>query len=369
MDETLIRQLAGRRGAPVVTSLYLDLDGRHLPRLSDYAPHVDALVRDARRRAAALGPGAAEAVDADLEQISGWFATGVDRSVTRGVALFSDAGGGLFEVVELPVGVRDQVALGDRADVAQLCEARQRCEQLLVVVLDRHRARVLLVEGPQAVEIETADSPAQRRADTDVETGSWERQHEEQARRHFRRVARELARQLDTRPVERVVLCGTSESVGDLQAHLAARVRERVIGTAALAVDAAADEVARAAAEVLQQTRRREQDELVQALHDRAEQRQGAVTGLQATLGALAEGQVTTLVVDPDLHASGARCPACGQLTVDAASCPRCGARPVHEEDVVDAAVTDACAGHVTVAVCERPVLDDVGGIGAILRV
>jgi hypothetical protein len=367
VDEALIRQLARLRGAPVVTSLYLDLEGRRLPRLSDYVPHLDALARTARRRAAVLGPAKAEAVEADLQRISGWFAAGVDRRATRGVALFSSAGR-LFEVVEVPVAVRDQIALGPRPDVAQLCEVLPRCEPVLVVVLDWHRSRLLRVVGAEVDEVERADGAPERRVDTDLELGSWSRQHEEQARRHVRRVAGQLARELDTRPAERVVLAGTPEVLAGLEACLARRVRERVIGTATLAVTASPNEVGRVTAAVLRLAQSREQTELVEALRDRAEQRRGAVTGLEATLGALADGEVTRLMVEPRLHASGARCPACDQLTLDAARCPRCGAQPVPEEDVVDAAVTDACAQHVEIELCESAALEKVGGIGAVLR-
>lgn len=351
-----------------MTSLYLDLDGRCLPRLSDYAPHVEALSRDARRRAAELGPATAKAVEADLEPISEWFAAGVDRRVTRGVALFSDAADGLFEVVELPIRVRDQVSLGERPDVAQLYEVLSRCEPVLVVVLDGHGSRFFHVEGADVEEFEGAGSRTERRVDTDVELGSWSRQHEEQVRRHFRRVARELAHELDTWPVERVVLGGTPEAVAGLEAFCTRPVRERVVGTVTLAMSASPNDVARAVTDVLRQAQTREQAVLVEVLHDKAEQQKGAVTGLEATLGALADGQVTTLLVEPGLHAPGARCPNCGQLTVDTARCPRCGARPTVEEDVVDAAVTDACAEHVEVEICESPALDDVGGIGAVLR-
>jgi hypothetical protein len=351
-----------------VTSLYLDLDGRRFPRLSDYAPHVDTLARAARRRAAALGPTTADAVEADLERISAWFARGVGRRATRGVALFSDAASGLFEVVELPVSVRDQVAFGDRVDVAQLCEALPRCQPVLVVVLDRHRSHIFRVEGAEAEEIQVAESLLERRVDTDLELGSWARQHEERARHHFHRVARELASELDSRPVERVVIGGVPETVAALEACLARRVREHVVGAVTLAVTALPNEVARVAGDVVREAHAREHAELVESLRDRAEQQRGAVTGLEATLGALADGRVTKLVVGPKLHASGARCPACGQLTVDATRCPRCGAHPIPEEDVVDAAVTDGCAEHVEIEMCESSAMDDLGGIGAVLR-
>jgi len=80
-----LQQLAAHQGAPVVTSLYLDVDGRASPRRSDESVRLDNLCRVARRRADEVGTEARAAVDADLERIEAWLAR-FDRSSMRGVA-------------------------------------------------------------------------------------------------------------------------------------------------------------------------------------------------------------------------------------------------------------------------------------------
>ena len=123
IDVSLIRRLAVHRGHPVVTSIYLDVDGRGAPRPSDIAPRQAALFREARRQAAERGEPVAAAVERDLQQADSWLAEHLERSSTRGVAFFSCAAQGWAQVVPLPVPVRDQVVLGPTPDVAQLAEA------------------------------------------------------------------------------------------------------------------------------------------------------------------------------------------------------------------------------------------------------
>lgn len=365
----MIRRLAEFRGVPVVTSLYLGVDGRQRPRPSDFARRLDSLERAARRHASALGPGVAEAVEADLERISEWLAQGVDRHTTRGIATFACARCDFFEVLELPVAVPDQVTLDEHPDVAQLCEALQRSEPVLVVLVDRHRSRFVRLAGSEVEEHEGAADAAARRVDTDVELGGWQRRYEEELRHHLRRVAAQVEHEVEVKPTRRVVLSGPSETVRALEALLPLPISGRLAGNATLPVTASHEQVARVAFELTAAARRREEDELVGKVRDRADQHHGAVAGLRATLDALGAGEAATLVVESGMHADGAKCLTCSQLTTGVDECPRCGGPLRTVEDVVEAAVTEAYANHVEVEFCHSPALQSLGGIGALVRV
>src|SRR5687767_11833627 len=88
ISEDRIRDLAGHRGSCVVTSCYLDVDGRRHPRHADYETQLDHLIRKGREKAAGFGPEAARSVAADLDRISAWVKGGFDRSHVRGLAFF-----------------------------------------------------------------------------------------------------------------------------------------------------------------------------------------------------------------------------------------------------------------------------------------
>lgn len=367
-DEHAVRELAARRGEPVVTSLYLNVDGRVYPRPSDYAPNVDRLVRLARERARAAGEEAARATEADLGRIGDWLHAGLDRRTTRGLALFSCERPLWFEAFSLPVAVEDEVVVEPCADVAPLCQIVASSERVLVVAVDKVRSRILRLESGKVDEVDAPFGAAERQVDTDVELGSFERRAQDHARRHYRIVVQALSRQLEEWPAQRIVLCGPYDDVARTQALMPERLVSLVAGRISLPLAAGRDELAAAATEVTAAAKRHEQQALVDELRGRAEQGAGAVKGLEATLDALGAGRATVLVVEAGFAEAGARCPACALLTIGGTRCPRCGAPLLPTENVAGAAITEAFVHHVALEVCEPEDVVDLGHIAALER-
>ncbi len=159
-DESQIRRLAGHRGRPVVTSLYLTVAGRRPPaagrrppRPSDVAARQTALVCQARRQAAALGAEAVGAVEGDVHQ-------------------------------------------------AGTCAA---------------------VDGPS--------DPVERRVDTDVELGGFDRQRHQHEHDHCHRVAAAVGREMTGDLRLWLVLAGPARSVQAVEAALPASLHDRLAGT------------------------------------------------------------------------------------------------------------------------------------------
>jgi peptide subunit release factor 1 (eRF1) len=92
------------------------------------------------------------------------------------------------------------------------------------------------------------------------------------------------------------------------------------------------------------------------------------VVGLEATLAALADKRVGTLVVSEGFAAPGARCPACGHTGIAVRQCPSCGTPTAAIDDVVDVLVGQALAQGATVEFARGTELDRYGRIGALTR-
>jgi hypothetical protein len=73
-------------------------------------------------------------------------------------------------------------------------------------------------------------------------------------------------------------------------------------------------------------------------------------------------------MVSRDLEVPGGRCPVCMDLVADGHRCSECGTAVVVVDDVVAAAIAQACAQHAEVEFCEPAQLDAMGGIGALER-
>jgi len=366
-----VRKVARWQGRPVVTSFYLDVDGRRYPRPSDYAPHVDELFRVARKRAEMLGKAVADAVDADLSKIADWLGRGLDRRRTHGLAVLSTQGA--FEAFELPVSVPDQVAVEPFPDVAPLCAILAEDAPTLAVAVDGQQARMLRLDLHGTEELAGPTDALERQADTTVELGSFEHRHEEQQRQHFRRVARSIADALAQRPVRYLVLLGSTEATASLESDLPAHLQSLVAGRVPHSVHDDSTELEQAARRAVDHAQSARRLQLAHELRERSFEGAAAVCGLDATLDALGAQLVDTLLVERGFRAPGGRCLACGLLVrgqnVGAERiCRRCGGNVVEVDNVVDAAVTEAFVHHVALAFYEEGSLIDVGRIGALLR-
>jgi hypothetical protein len=368
MNDVTVRELARRSLAAGVTSMYLDVDGRRHPRPSDWVPHADHLYRLAREHAEFQGRTVAKQVEADIARIAAWIDNGIDRTTTRGIAVFSCEAEGYFEAFELPAPVRDQVVIGPSPDVAQLAAILARARETLVVAVDHQRSRLLRLGLGEIEEHEGPLDEIERAADTDVEIGSWERRHEEQLREHCRKVARAATSEFDAKAVAHVVLSGTEENTAGVRHFLPERLSSIVRGRLSVPITAGRTELADAAAGLVREVERRAQLGAIQELRDRAAEAAGAVSALGPVLEALGNGTVVALFVEEGYEADGGRCLNCDQLTTDSAACPRCEAPTVALENVVDAAVSEAFARHVELHFCERDDLAELGRIGAVQR-
>ncbi len=364
-----VHRLASRHGDPAISSLYLDVDGAHRQVARSYEEAFERLADELRRRARGRDDTQLErSVEGDIARMRAWLAGGIDRSVTRGIALFSCHDEEYFEAVELPVAVRDEVSLGPAPRIRPLVELLDEPEPFLVALVDRTHLRVLRVDGHQVDERPTSVTHQERSVDTSVELGSWEHHREEAALVHARRAAAEVDSALRRWPVRQLVVGGTDETVAELERLLDPASRQIVVGRVGVRVAAPAEEIASAARAVADDAERRREIDLVEHARQGAAGEYGAVVGLEATLGVLGERRVATLLVSEGFAAPGASCPACGHVGPDLRQCPECGTTNVELDDVVEVAIERAVAQDAEVEFCRGTELDRFGSIAAIER-
>jgi peptide chain release factor subunit 1 len=364
MGELDIRKLAAERGDPFVLSFYLDIDGRRYPRPSDVEPRVEHLFRLARAEAARAGKAAAAAVEADVGAIEAWRASGLDRRRTRGLAAFSCARTGLFTGIQLVEPVADAVVLDRVAHLAPLLGALEAARPSLVVLVDRGGSRFVELEAEEVRERPGPVDGTARRVDTDVELGGFSRLREEALRRHLRLVAAAVDEARAARSYDWLLLGGPEAAA--LGSELRRAGAPSAVVELTVAMSASAHEVGEVAAVRREELDRQRQGALVRALVERAGV--DACLGLGATLEALADGRVFTLVAQRSLGVAGGRCGACGALSVGGTTCPRCGGALEEVADLLEAAIADTVTVGGGVELVDTPELATHGGIGAFLR-
>ncbi|HLI15829.1 MAG TPA: hypothetical protein VKV23_07250 [Acidimicrobiales bacterium] len=359
-----LHELAARRGEPVTTTLYLDVDGRRRPRHASLAGELAELARAARAASAELDEEARDAVAAELARIEAWFASGVDRRGLRGLAVFSSTDDGDVRVVPLAAPVSAQAHVGEHAHLGQLVAALGDWPPTLVALVDDEHARLFHLELGEIEEHEGPVSEHARRVDTDTELGAFERRAEEAVRRHLRAVSASVEAEVARSRVEWVVLAGPSGPA--LAEVLAPATRRLVAGVVPLEVRATAAQVAKRVRPVVEAAIRARRRALLASLADEAGAQGRAAIGLADTVTALEARDVEALVVRRGYHVPGVRCPACGLLQERRATCARCGAPTRGVGDLVGEIIAEALLEGADVEIVDEPVA--TGSIGVLER-
>ena len=369
ISESRIRDLAGFKGeAAPVTSLYLDVDGRSRIRARDYEQALDRMIRPVREREHQDGR---ESVCADLKRIEEYVKGGIDRSHTRGLAVFACSAHDFWEVVELAVPVRDRLVVNHSPYVRELEAVAAQHERFAVLLADRQRARLFLFQQGELLEKQEQFDLLPRHDDDGGQLGKDQvaGHTAAAAQRHLRRAAAAAFSLYREPGFDHLVLSGPEEITAELERELHTYLRERIASRVHLAVTATDDEIRQAAEEVEAGVERAREAAQV----DRLRQALGAgttgVVGLEGVLEALVARRVDTLLVSEGFEAPGWRCPSCAWVGTRGRRCPLCNNAMDQVTDVVEEAVEEALAQACRVAVCkDNADLDVLGRIGALLR-
>lgn len=368
LTEASIRQLAGFRSPdhPVV-SCYLDVDGRRQVRAKDYQRTFESM---ARRVAAEHG-----GVDLsdDLDRLARHVRDGVDRHGVRGLAMFSCAAKGLWEVVPLPVPVASRITVNQSPVVGPLEAIVHELEPLAVLLVDRQRARMFVLHLGEVIERSSLFEALPREYDRrdDAGRGSREReQHhvDELAMQHLRHTADAVFRLHQETGFGHLTIGATDDIHAAFVPMLHSYVSDRLAPRLHIAVGASEPEIVRAALDVERQVERDRESRVVARLRDALGAGKKATAGLAPVLAALNERKVATLLVSNGYIEGGWRC-TCGALAAKGPRCPVDGAEMERTSDVVSDAVDAALLEGARVEMCEGNAdLDVVGRIGALLR-
>jgi len=368
ITEAAIRELAAIKGdrAPI-TSCYLDVDGRRVARHQDLEREVDILLHSARAQA----DGEAS-VQSDLNKISQLVRSGLDRSRTRGLAIFSCTADRLWQVIELPVPVRARVVINHVPAVGQLESVLREHEPIGVLLADRQRARMFVFELGELVErSEQFEAPPRAigaRGERD-RGGDHPHSLEERTQQHLRNAAQVAFEVWDQHRFEHLAIAAPEHLAGHLEANLHPYLRKRLCGRLSVPVTANHAEVLAAAQQVEAQVERAREAGVVERLRAATAADRRGVAGLATVVEALADHRVDTLVVSKGFVAPGWRCRGCDTLAAMGRRCKRCGGEMLEVDDLVEDVVEEALAQQCQLEICVGNAdLDVMGRIGALLR-
>jgi len=369
IEESRIRDLAGFKGDDaLVTSVYLDVDGRRRIRAREVELALDRMIRPVRERQSHQ---ASASVTSDLKRIEDHVKGGIDRSRVRGLALFSCAAHDFWEVVELAVPVRDRLVVNHRPYVRELEAVVARHARFALLLADRQRARLFLFHQGELLEKQEQLDVLPRHDDDggQLTKDQVAVRTAEIAHRHLKHAAAAAFALHQEHGFDHLVLCGPEEITAEVERDLHPYLRERIAGRIHVAVQAADDEIRLVAENVEAEVERAREQAVVNRLRKAVGAGNAGVAGLGAVLDALVARRVDTLLVSEGFEAPGWRCRNCAWVGTIGRRCPLCGTDMDQVDDVVEEAVEEALTQACRVRVCrDNADLDVLGRVGALLR-
>jgi peptide subunit release factor 1 (eRF1) len=291
----------------------------------------------------------------------------------RGVAFCACRQLGLWQQIAVPLPLTDGAYRGSRPYVRLLVRTQDEHDRFVIALLTQELSRFFISQIGQIDEVFEVKRTTMRRmlrdhGPKDRYDGGVLQAISNEA--HILAHASELAL---TEYECRYLLLAEAEDLRAAVIHdLGKDVQQRVGAEFAAEVHARPAEVAAAAEPAQHAIEEREETATVRRLLDAGPQR--SAWGVQATLVALWESRVATLVVDDMFARPGARCGECAALLEAAReSCPVCGNNAVEPvDDVVELAIEQALdedgAFEMVRSQTARQSLGQIGPMAALLR-
>lgn len=313
-----------------------------------------------------------EALGEAFARLERWASDEFDQS-QKGLAYFAELEGDWSETFELPLPVENRVAIDGRPVVTPLVELVESYHHHGVVLVDREHLRLISLYMNQTLtetEVQAEPYPAPH----DIKRGGFsakdfQSRKEEEARHFFKEFAAEVERFDRLHHPDDLIVLGTQENVKKFCDILPDALRKKIVHTDRAEIDASAAEIREKLRPVFDRHLEREEAEAVDLLRERIRESHKAVGGFPATLEQLQEGKIETLIIARDKDVKGGRCEKCSFLLARTeGTCPYCGGDVSDGVDLVEEMVRMAEEQKARVGFVGASTLEDVGGVGGLLR-
>jgi Bacterial archaeo-eukaryotic release factor family 10 len=329
-------------------------DGRGLPVVSAYVPlsldpkergaaatHASSLAHEIRplTEDESLSRDARLSLRDDIQRLEG--VTADERLPAGTLTVFSCSGAGFFEELVLPRTLRDRIVVDATPWVRPLMAVLDEFHRCCLVILDKTTAQVWdYFQGELQPERRVVDARLRK-----PNYAGWHGLEEhrvryranEQAKRHFRRVAELVDDLFRADSYDLIAVGGHQEDVPRFLDHLPRALRHRVAGTFAIDPRTADTGVLKEHAQGIVEAyeRAQEQHSVAEVLDRGAAGGLGAV-GVDLCLWAGSVSAVQALLVHGDAAVPGVVCESCGWLGTQGQTCAMCGLPTRPAADVLD---------------------------------
>ncbi len=284
-------------------------------------------------------------------------------------AVFVSVENGFERVFELGASAGTSMVVDSSPYILPLLTYNEEYETYIVVYIDENHARLSIVEGEMiAGRRELSESIFHHHKKGGWSQMRYQRNRDIELKHFFKDVEDALDEMVGKTEVRRIIVTGPGIAREVFVGSLPQDLSRRVIGTFPVSGDASDSEVLERATEMFFETEAIEEREAVEALVSAILKGDAAVYGIKETYRATEAGRSDLIVVAMGLRVPGWKCEKDRIVSFDSAECPNCGSECLNVDLVEELAEKAVEMRTALEFVKEQPSLDELGGVGALLR-
>jgi peptide chain release factor subunit 1 len=305
-----------------------------------------------------------------MQQIKSFLDKGGKFKGVKGIAVFSSNINNFFEAYKLSLPLENMLIADSSPYIRPLARLKDDYETFGLALLDSHRAKLFVVSSGKIKEKKQKAKDIMNKH----KKGGWSqarfaRLREGAIDRFMKEVAKDVEKLFSRDHVAKIVIAGPGSTKIQFTEYLSHHVKNKIVDVIEIDFDEAEGHLVQRAKELVLQDEKDKDDEQVALWREEILKNGLAVFGLQETKIAVQNGQVDVLLVSKGFKKIGWICEHCQFVDVGKRKkCKYCGA-PANEVDVVEEIVEFAIRNDTQIDfVDSNPTLDELGGVGALLR-
>jgi peptide chain release factor subunit 1 len=286
----------------------------------------------------------------------------------RGRVIFASATAGFLYVYRLSVEPEPLVVYDSSPFLLPLAKLKEEYEDYGLLLIDSQEARLFLVRSNLLEENENASIDLMNKH----KKGGWSQMRYNRLRRgqidsFFTQLIEDLQKNEDLTKMRGLVVAGPGEAKGQLVEMMPQALKDKVIGTVDLSMDASSKDLLNLGKDFTHEDQLSREKVLAEKLKEAVLRGHPAACGLAEVGNALKDGRVNYLLISEGFTLPGMICTSCHHIDSVVEKCPTCGgeAAALSLERLYELAER---MGAEVVLVEEDAFLESIGNIGAILR-
>lgn len=355
----------GETTSPVVSSYINNETGR-----SGYRHVIDARIREIRK---ALSSDQRLEFEQALGKIEAFLASEL-TSESKGAALFSRGGESpFFQAHQFRLPLPSLMSVDSVPHIYELVLLKDTYHRYVVLISTESHARIVEVSvGNVTRELWTERPELRQRVGRGWTKEQYQNHRRDRTQKFIKEKIEVLDRLFANGAHTHLVLAGNPRIIALVRDSLPRRLKDKLVDIVPVSGNASTGDVVSATLSTFAEHEETESMETAGLLLGELRKGGLAVSGSEATLEALAQGQVDILVLSESYAApAGWKCRSCEAVGVNAApkGCPRCGEGAIAQLNLKEHMTSAAeRLGVIVEIVRNSDVLFDIGGVGCLLR-